>query len=215
MKKFMAIVCVMALAGFAANADAANWSAGFKGGVNLANLSGDDAGDTSMRNGFMGGAFVQNLVGDEFGFRIEALYVMKGAKEDVDSLAVPLEVTAKLDYLEFPVLFVFNLTSSEKMGFNLFAGPTFAFNISANAEADGYDSVDIDEFVKGFEFGAAIGAGLEYKLTSWSFTFDARYSLGASTIAEDNEFTGEAPDLKNRGIGLMVGAKFPLGGGSQ
>jgi hypothetical protein len=201
----------MLLTGFAASANAAaQWSAGIKGGVNLADLSGDDVTDTSMRNGFMGGAFAQADFTDQFGARLEALYVMKGAKETDDSLLV--DVTEKLDYIEFPLLFVANLTSSETFGLNIFAGPTFAFNISANLEADGYDSLDIKDFVESFEFGAAVGAGLEYKLTSMSLTFDARYSLGASSIAKDDETTGESFDVKNRGIGLMVGAKFPLGG---
>jgi Outer membrane protein beta-barrel domain len=215
MKKFVAIGCVILSTALAANAQAAQWSAGVKAGANLADLSGDDVGETSMRTGFMGGAFLQADVADEFGFRLEGLYVMKGAKEDVDLGAGPVEVTTKLDYIEFPLLFVFNLTSSETFGFNLFAGPTFAFNIGAEAEAEGGDAVDIDDAIKSFEFGAAIGAGLEYKLSSASLTFDARYSLGASSVAEDDETTGDSFDAKNRGIGLMIGLKFPLGGGAQ
>lgn len=213
MKKFIAIACVMLCVGFAASANAAKWSAGVKGGINIANLSGDDAEDTSSRTGFIGGAFAQADVSDEFGFRLEALYVMKGATESVDSLVTPIDATFKLDYVEFPLLFVFNLASSEKVGLNIFGGPTFAFNMGADLEVEGIGSEDIGDFVKGFEFGAAIGAGIEYKLTSMSLTFDARYSLGASTIAEDNEFTGESADVKNRGIGLMAGLKFPLGQG--
>ena len=212
MKKFMAIACVMLWVGSAAGANAAEWSAGVKGGINIASLSGDDAGDTNSRTGFVGGAFAQADVSDEFGFRLEALYVMKGATETVDSLSTPIDVTLKVDYLEFPLLFVFNLASGEKVGLNIFGGPTFAFNIGADAEVDGLGSADLGDFVKGFEFGATIGAGIEYQLTSMSLTFDARYSLGASTIAEDDESTGESADVKNRGIGLMVGAKFPLGG---
>jgi hypothetical protein len=216
MKKSTAIACALFLVVLTVQAQAAaKWSAGVKGGVNMGDLSGDDApDDTSMRNGFMGGAFVGAEFAEGFGVRLEGLYVMKGATAPDDSLTT-VDVTTKVDYIEFPVLFVASFPSGEKVNLSVFAGPTFAFTVNAEAEAEGYGSEDISDFVKGFEFGAAFGAGFEYKLSSASIIIDARYSLGATSAAEDDVDTGETIDVKNRGIGIMAGVSFPLGGGGQ
>jgi hypothetical protein len=200
---------VIALVSFAAQAQAGTMYGGIKAGVNFANLSGDDA-DTyvpnkSMRTGFQGGLFIGTHVNDQFGFRVEGLYVQKGAKADSASVTA----TTKLDYIEFPILFVYDISSSEKMGFNLFAGPTLGFNIGAKAE-----DRDIKDSIKSFEFGAAIGAGLEKKMAGGkALGLDVRYSLGATSVAEDvtTSSTTASPSVKNRGIGIMVGYSVPLG----
>ena len=208
MKKFVLSTCVMALLVMGAvPADAAKW-AGFKGGVNMADISGDDVedlvGDTEMRNGFSGGAFFGVGIGEQFGVQIEGLYVMKGAKADSSGV----EATLKLDYIEFPILFVAKLPAGDKLNFNLFAGPTLAFKIKSEVDVEGV-TFDLDDDTKGFEFGAAIGAGFEYLLESFSIIADARYSLGASSVFED--VGGVSIDAKNRGIGIMAGVSFPIG----
>ena len=213
MKKFTAIVCALALVAFAAQSQAATkWSAGVKGGVNMADLSGDDVENTSMKTGFMGGAFAEAGFTEDFGLRIEGLYVMKGAEVDSSGTTG----TLKADYIEFPVLFVAKFPAGEKLKLSIFAGPTFGFNINAESESQGV-TVDYSDDTKSFEFGAAIGAGGEIMMSSFSIVFDARYSLGATTIAEsyeDNNITYE-PDIKTNGIGIMAGLSFPLGGGSS
>jgi hypothetical protein len=210
MKKFNAIVCTLFFVALAAQVQAAaKWGAGVKGGVNLGDVSGDDApDDTNMRTGFIGGAFAQADFTEEIGARLEALYVMKGAETD----SAGVESKLKLDYIEIPVLFVVNFEAGEKAGFNIFAGPTFAFKVGAEVEEGGV-TVDLDDEIKGFEFGAAFGAGFAYQLNSASIILDARYSLGATTVAE--EVGGSEPDLKTRGIGIMAGVSFPLGGGAE
>jgi opacity protein-like surface antigen len=217
MKRLLSILTVIALVSFAAQAQAAGMYAGVKGGVNIANVGGDDAGDTSSRTGFQGGLFIGKHVNDQFGFRVEGLYVQKGAKADVEvTPGNTVEVTSKLDYIEFPILFVYDLTHSETMGFNLFAGPTLGFNMTAKAEADGGESTDIDN-IKSFEFGAAIGAGLEKKMASGkAIGLDVRYSLGATSILEDVTVgsTTTSPSIKNHGIGIMASFSVPIGGSS-
>jgi hypothetical protein len=214
MKRILITLSAVALIAFAATANAAGMYAGVKAGVNLGDLSGDDVddfiGDTSMRTGFQGGLFVGKNVNDQFGFRVEGLWVQKGAKADVEiTPGNTVEVTTKLDYIEFPILFVYNLSNSETMGFNIFAGPTLGFNISAKSEADGGESEDIDD-VKSFEFGAAIGLGIEKKMTSGKgIGLDVRYSLGATSIADTEDVS-----IKNRGIGIMASFSVPIGGSS-
>src|SRR5512143_4039983 len=125
MKRFLVVLSAVAMVAFAAQANAAGMYGGVKAGVNFADLGGSDAPDnTSMSPGFMGGLFVGKNVNDQFGFRVEGLYTMKGAKAD----SANVTVKTKLNYIEFPILFVYNISTSETMGFNLFAGPTLGFN---------------------------------------------------------------------------------------
>ena len=197
---------VVILAGSIANAAG---YAGVKGGVNIASLSGDGVDELDSRTGFMGGAFYGFSFADEFGLRIEGLYVQKGAEGE---FVLPgddhgHESVVKLDYVEFPVLVTMGIPAGDKLAFNIFAGPTFAFNTTAEVEVTEHDeTVDLGDSVESFEFGAAIGGGLEYMLSSFSIVFDARYSLGASNIVD-----AEGADTKNRGIGIMAGVQFPLG----
>lgn len=206
MKKFIGIACMAGLVAFAADAGAAaKWSAGVKGGVALGDVSGDSITvDTSMRTGFAGGAFVSAKFTDQFGARLEGLYVQKGAEADDPSSGD--KITLKYDYIEFPLLFVAHLPAGESFCFDIFAGPTFGFNVKAEAkDADAAAAVDIKDFTESFEFGAAVGVGGEYALSSLSIIGDARYSLGATDVDKDGGF-------KTRTIEIMLGVAFPLGG---
>ena len=216
MKRILITLSAVALVAVAATANAAGMYGGIKAGANFANAS--DIDNSSTRTGFQGGLFVGKDVSPQFGFRVEGLWVQKGATYDetVDLGSGPetIEVKAKFDYIEFPVLFVYNLSNSETMGFNVFAGPTFGFNIGANLEAEGFDDQDVKDDVESFEFGAAIGAGLAKKMASGkSIGLDARYTLGATGTAKDVADGQDNP--KNRGIGLMAFFQVPLGSSAQ
>jgi opacity protein-like surface antigen len=207
MKRFVVLFGVMALAAMVSNAEAAKGYAGVKGGVNMAELSGDGVDDLDMRNGFMGGGFYGFEFADGFDLRFEGLFVQKGAEGEY---VFPgddhgHESKINLDYIEVPVLVVANFGSGEKLGFNLFAGPTFGFNMTAEVEdMDHGETLDLP--AEDFEFGAALGGGIEYMLSSFSIVLDARYSLGATNIVD-----ADGADAKNRGIGVMAGVKFSLG----
>lgn len=210
MKRILVVLAAVAMFAFAAQAQAAGMYGGIKGGVNIANVGGSDAPDnTSSRTGFMGGLFVGKHMNDQFGFRVEGLYVQKGAKAD----SANVTLTYKVDYIEFPILFVYDVKSTETMGFNLFAGPTLGFNITAKAE-----DVDIKDSIKSFEFGGAIGAGIEKKMANGkAIGLDARYSMGATTTQKDVTVgsTTVSPDIKNRGFGIMATFSVPLGSSAQ
>jgi opacity protein-like surface antigen len=204
MKKFSAIVCAMVLVAFAAQADAAaTWKWGVKGGVNVANISGDDIDDTSSRTGLAAGGFLAANYGGTLGSRIEALYIQKGAKQDVEILSETYEVTYKIDYLEFPILATANFPAGEKAMVNLFAGPTLGFVIGESVEVDG-ESEDTED-TESFEFGLVFGAGAEFGM----FVLDLRYGLGLSNIAKDSP-----SDVKNQGFAILAGLQFPLGAGA-
>jgi hypothetical protein len=206
---------------FAAAGDgaAAEWTMGFKGGVALADLGGDDVDSdaTETRAGFVGGAFAQADVSRNFGIRLEALYHMKGASTD----AAGVDVTFQLDYFELPLLLVGQIPASESATFSAFAGPVFAFNASADLEASAgglSGSVDISDYIAGFEFGLAFGLGASFEAGPTVIALDGRYDLGLQTVDDgiaDFVFgvgNGVEFDIKNRGFSFMAGIGFPLGG---
>ena len=214
MKDLLRVALALVLAVSVTRADAAaKWSAGVKGGVNLADLSGPylvEGFESSTRTGFIGGAFVAADLSEALSLRVEGLYAMKGAEFEGD-----FSGTDMLDYVEFPVLLVANVPAGEKFKFSLFAGPTFGFNVNAETEYQsefqgaGATTVDISDRIKDFEFGAAFGAGGEFVMDSFSIIIDARYSRGVTSVFED--VNGESSDVDNTGIGVMAGVAFPLG----
>lgn len=221
MKRLTTILFVALLAGpVAGPAVAADWTLGFKGGVALAELGGDDliSDVTGTRTGFVGGAFAQADVSKHFGVRLEGLYHMKGA--EVEEFGVTVGVN--LDYVEFPVLLVGRVPASESATFSAFAGPVLGFNTSAKAKASfGFISASesIDEYIAPFEFGLAFGLGTSFGVGSVIVSLDGRYQMGLTNIDDGlaeavDDLVGIAvdPDITNQGWAFMAGIGFPIGG---
>jgi len=211
MKRTLALLWALGMVALiSAPAGAGSWI-GVKGGVNMADLSGDQVTDTSMRSQFAGGAFYGFGINEQFVLQVEGLYMSKGAEgkvvvEDGDIH----NATARIDYIEFPVLFMARFPAGDTVGFDIFAGPTFGFNIKSEIEIAEHGTEDLKDETRGFEFGATIGGGIYYMVGSFSIVGDVRYGLGATNVYESID--GATIDAKNRGIGIMAGVEFPLGG---
>jgi hypothetical protein len=208
------IVASCLLVGFvlltAGAARAAQWQMGIKGGLAVENLGGDDVeGDNlESRTGFAGGGFAQADFTRNLGLRLEALYFMKGATAD----SAGLEVGFELDYLEFPVLVVANIPVSETARITFFGGPTLGISVDADLSAayQGVSgSVDIQDYIAGFEFGLTFGAGASFDVGQVVLGFDGRYGFGLTTVDDGISDTGDA-DIKNEGYAVMASLGFPL-----
>src|SRR5688572_18762938 len=211
MRTFSAIACMVACLALATRAEAIGWKLGVKGGINMAELSGDGVDDLDSRTGFAGGAFADYQLNDRFGVRGELLYIQKGAEGE---FVIPggdhgHESIVKLDYVEVPLLFTARFPAGEKFAFSLFAGPTLAFNTTAEVEVMEHDETEELDNVEDFEFGGAVGGGIEYMLSSFSLLADVRYGIGATSVVGD--VAGASVDVKNRGIAIMGGLAFPIG----
>jgi opacity protein-like surface antigen len=209
MKRFLVTALTMGALVSASDAFAQRFYLGVKAGVAMEDLDVDTIDDTSMRTGFSGGGFLGYDVSNQFGFRLEALYVNKGAELNDPSGSFDVNY----DFIEVPLLFVMHMTPESAAVLDLFAGPTLAFNISAETD-DGSATVDISDETESFELGAAIGLGVEYKLTSMSIVGDARYSLGATDLANFSDPTQDV-EAKSRGFGFMAGLLFPIGSSNK
>lgn len=197
----MLFVAVVLMA-FTVNAQDVNF--GLKAGANFATITGDDTDDLSTRTSFHVGALAEIGISDTFSIQPEVLYSSQGAEyEDSDGY----DGKFKLDYLNIPVLA--KVTVAE--GLSVEAGPQIGFLLSAKDEYDdgAGDSgeEDIDEFIKGTDFGAAVG--LTYGLAN-GINFGARYTFGISDINDVSESTSE---IRNGVFMISVGYLFGGGGG--
>ena len=91
-----------------------------------------------------------------------------------------------LDQIQIPVFAEIGIADK----FNLLAGPSFGFLL------------DSEEDLKSFNLG--LDFGLSYDITS-QFLVEARYSLGLSDLADDNDFDAK---LKLHGLFFGVGYRF-------
>ena len=174
----------------------AQTSFGVKAGVNLANLSIDEADDTfepENRTGFVAGVFVTVRGGGIFAFQPEALISSQGAKfsDSVNS------GTAKIDYFQVPLLARIGPSNVAVV-----VGPSIGFRINAKLSGDGIsvDNEDFSDQIKRMDFGLVAGVTADVG----KLVLDGRYTWGLTNIEEE----ATAAQTKNRVISLTLGLRF-------
>lgn len=171
---------------------------GFKVGLNMANLAGDDIEGTDTKMGFAFGGFFTYNFSPTFALQPEFLYTMKGTSIS----EMGLDIDFKLNYIEIPVLFKFTFgEGTTKPCF--FAGPAVAFLMTAEAEALGI-TIDLKDDTKSMDMGIVFGGGVGFAMGSGTMTFDGRYTMGMTSI-DDTEYED---DVKNTNISFMLGYGF-------
>jgi hypothetical protein len=174
---------------------------GAKGGVNFANITGDDF-DTESRTGFNVGLVAEIPVAERFSIQPEVFYSAQGfdlAEIDQDNVFdIDDNIEYQLDYINVPVLAKVYLTD----GLSIQAGPSFNFKVNEEVDTmpteDGGDT-DLGDYseVKDFEFGGAVG--LEYKFNG-GFFVQGRYSHGFTKLIDDVDAHNS---VIQAGIGFM------------
>ncbi|MCL9806140.1 PorT family protein [Flavobacterium amniphilum] len=185
MKKLVLTVAAVFAFGFA---NAQETKFGVKGGLNLADWSGDDADGIDSKIGFHIGGFAEIKVSDKFAVQPELLYSAQGGKADGGKVNV--------DYINIPVMAKFYATEQ----FSIEAGPQVGFLMSAKVKPDSGDDVDIKDQLKSTDFGVNVGLG--YNFTE-NVSAGLRYNLGLSNIVD-----ADGADVKNNVFSLSVGYKF-------
>lgn len=181
---------------------------GVKGGVNLSNFRVDEIADNNMKAGLNLGLFAKLPVGSMFSIQPELLYSSKGSKLKYDNfIQGEGEYRFNMNYLELPVLAVFNIGKH----FNIHAGPYAAFLTSSNIKdmdddgtIDGVKDIDVDNFNR-FDYGVAAGIGIDVN----GFIAGARYNYGLQEIGKEGNLTGElTSDSKNSVATIYIGFGF-------
>jgi opacity protein-like surface antigen len=194
MKKVLA-VCAFTL--FSASIFA-QLSGGIRLGMNLANQKQEFNGESlngSSKIGVLGGLYLVANVTEKFAIQPEFVFSALGSTDpDFD------DIKYNFNYISVPVMLRYNLTEN----FNLQAGPQLGLLMSAKA-SDGDTSTDLKDDMKGIDFGAAFGAGVDFG----KFNAGARYYLGFSDIAD----VAAEPDLSIKNSGFQIFLGYRLFGG--
>jgi hypothetical protein len=176
---------------------------GAKAGLNIANVTGSDAnaetfpGKSSLIS-FHVGALASIPVSEAFSVQPEVLYSGQGADISGDGQSGSFS----LGYINVPILAKYTIAN----GFAVEAGPQIGFLLSGK-EKVGSLSQDIKSELNSTDFSVAVG--VSYLLTESNIGFDARYNIGLSTVAKEQD--GTTPKINN-GV-IQIGAFYLFGGG--
>lgn len=161
---------------------------GLKGGLNFSNFYSEEVDDQNIRTSFHAGMYFKAALNQFLAIQPELLYSRKGSTTQYDNvLTGDGEISNNLDYLELPVLGVFNLTDN----INVHAGPYFAYLMSATLENESenrnfnfVEDLNEEDFER-LDYGIAAGVGFEFE----TLRFGLRYNYGLSDIGKSQTYT--------------------------
>jgi opacity protein-like surface antigen len=184
---------------------------GIRGGINFANAALEPLGTDETTSGMTGavlGAVFEYAVNDMVAFQAQPAYCRRGVAIEYPFLDSRWKETAKLAYLEIPLLVKLNFGTTNIKPY-LFAGLDVAILMSAKGvfDTDG-QSVERDLDKGDFnntDLGLDVGAGMEYRLDrSIGLFLDARYSMGITDI----NIVSDRSSWKSRDIKICAGVLF-------
>lgn len=202
---------------------AAQTGIGLAGGINHGTITGAEDEDEEAKSrtlfGF-GGVFHHNL-NKNIRLQVQAIYLQKGTVlEQVDPQIGLVKQKFTGGYIEIPVFLSYLLTHGTLRPY-LLGGPSIGLNVSSKfkVEAAGVsDEADLGSVTKTLDFSAGVGGGLEIGAGQNVIFLEGRYTWGLVDIVDDGfvEFMGEqvevGGDIKTKGLQIMVGITFALGG---
>lgn len=176
-------------------------SFGLKGGVNLANLNGNDSDHDDARSGLNIGVVLEfSIPLSPIGIESGLYYSQKGASSE-DQGATG---TLKTDYLEVPVLAKISFGPPGPIKPHLLAGPYLGFLLNSENVSDsggGSVSLDLKDSTNDVDFGLIGGIGLDVNMGLATLSLQARYSMGLSEVYTDR-------DLKHGVFAIVAGFTF-------
>ena len=169
-----------------------NSGLGIKGGVNFAEINGSDKnllGDISRHTSFHAGVFARFGADNFFSFQPELLYSRKGYERS--------DSTFRFDYLEVPLLAVFNITNN----ISIQVGPQISAMVSAKEEDE---EVNLERY-NTLDYGVV--GGVEFRISRLSL--GGRYNLGfADLIKTDAAGRSVNYDIKPGVLQVYLGIRF-------
>jgi opacity protein-like surface antigen len=197
MNKRGLFVCLAAIVLAGPSTSWAQVGGGIKAGINLANVKGfNDAGtDPSQRTGLIGGVFMTFGLAPVVAIQPEVLFSMQGSKLHFTSGSVDTDATAKIDYIQVPVLLRLGNSGGDKASIFAVVGPTLGILVNASQEG-----VDFKDDLKKTQVGMAAGVGV----TLTRFLAEARYTFDLT----DFNKPAAGDNRRNRVISFMVGVVF-------
>ncbi|SDS34917.1 Outer membrane protein beta-barrel domain-containing protein [Polaribacter sp. KT25b] len=174
---------------FASTINAQDVKIGFKLGMNVASVNGNDANNLDSRTGFVFGATAEVPLSEKFSIQPELLYSAQGAQQR-DNFKYDL------NYVLLPIMAKYYIAN----GFTVEAGPQFAFLVKDQLVPIDQNNGGSKENTNSENFDLAANLGLGYQFQSGIF-FQTRYNLGLIAITEN-------PDIKNGVFQMTLGYQF-------
>ncbi len=179
---------------------------GIKAGVNLSYINGnnDIVSNRESRVGFEAGLMYKIPVKEDWlSIQPELLYIQKGGVFNINQISIE----ADLDYIEIPVLLVYNLLGGVLA---MEVGPQFSFLTKVNYQVyednnPTFTDTDLDNYNL-FDFGLTVGIGLELEIVM----IELRYSIGFLEIEKGFTYGGQFydPSSNNFNVQFLVGYIF-------
>lgn len=181
---------------------------GIKGGLNFANLYVDNVQNENIKLGGNIGLFAKLPVFRGLSIQPEILYTSKGAKVTYDNIIQGTGAYRyNLNYVESPLLMVFNITRN----FSVSGGAYAAYLTSANVKdvnsdgsVNGVTNLNAEDFNR-FDYGLVSGISVDIE----NFTIGGRYNYGLQTIGKSGNRSGELTrNSKNSVATIFIGFAF-------
>ena len=166
---------------------------GVKGGVNFADIGGEEA-DNAMKLAFHLGAYGQKHFNAFWHMKLELLFSGQGhgAQDEFDN---------KLNLFNINLPFIVEYDPSFNLGFH--AGLQPGFNLSAKAKIGDGESFDVKDGFNTFDLGFILGGS--YYLMDKKVNITLRYVHGLTNLAASTEFVPDPPTRYNRVIQISAG----------
>ncbi len=214
----LTLVMLLAISAMAQDPVKGLTGAGFKAGVVMAKATGDnidliaDENNVDIKNlmGFAVGGFIEYSFSPSFAIQPEILYNTKGVKFEQGDVTDKVTMT----YMQIPVLLKFNIPTAGNFDPFIYAGPSVGILLSAKDKLEGTDDdydEDIKDSFKSTDFTAVLGLGAGIPMgTSGQLTFEFRYDMGLTNVAEDMVVDTETfeGDVKTQNMGIFIGFSF-------
>ena len=156
----------------------------------------------SPRLGIAAGLEFEYQVKERIGLTVGAIYSQQGERAEInprDMWSSSVSMTAKVDYINFPVIVDMYLCK----GFALRLGIQPGVNVRDSYGGYNERTVSLSELginIKKFDLSIPFGLSYEYEC----FVIEARYNLGVVNIVDSSDKTW------NRGVQVTAGLKFNL-----
>lgn len=214
----LTLVMLLAISAMAQDPVKGLTGAGFKAGVVMAKATGDnidliaDENNVDIKSlmGFAVGGFIEYSFSPSFAIQPEILYNTKGVKFEQGDVTDKVTMT----YMQIPVLLKFNIPTAGNFDPFIYAGPSVGILLSAKDKLEGTDDdydEDIKDSFKSTDFTAVLGLGAGIPMgTSGQLTFEFRYDMGLTNVAEDMVVDTETfeGDVKTQNMGIFIGFSF-------
>lgn len=221
---FLSILAFMVLLAPDARADGGKVRFGLKGGVNFSEMK-----IGTEYDGIFGypvnrgmscrtiGAFAVFEMG-WFSIQPEILMFRSGT---VVSMGEGVESRYRFDRIEVPILLKYSFLMSGPVRPFLFAGPSFSRIYRSGSHEEHLDPEgnvrsedNVIDIKNDPDLTLALGAGVDFRLTRFTVSVDARYHLGWREITLPSEVHAAVggidwvTSMKDRGLSVMVGIGF-------